>query len=240
MAGNTDNFLLEAQDITVGYSKIDILHGVSLRLAAGEIVSIIGPNGAGKSTLLKAIFGLLKPRKGKVLLKNEDITGLRPESIVRKGISYVPQIENVFSSLTIEENLEMGAFTRTDDYSGRLHEVYDLFPDLKIRRHHKVAYLSGGQRQMVAMGRALMLDPEVLLLDEPSAGLAPKFVSMIFEKIRDINSTGVALVLVEQNARQALNMAKRGYVLATGRNVLDGEAKALLDNVEVARLYLGG
>jgi len=238
--GSTDNFVLRVMDVTVGYSKIDILHGVSIELAQGEIVSIIGPNGAGKSTLLKAIFGLLKPRKGMVIFKNEEITGMRPESIVRKGVCYVPQVDNVFPSLTVEENLEMGAFTRTDDYSARMDEIYHLFPDLRKRRHNRVASLSGGQRQMVAMGRALMLDPEVLLLDEPSAGLAPKFVSMIFERIRDINSTGVALILVEQNARQALSMAHRGYILATGRNVMDGDAKSLLDNVEVSRLYLGG
>ena len=237
---NTDDFILEVKDTTVGYSKIDILHGVHLQLKAGEIVSVIGPNGAGKSTLLKTIFGCLKPRKGKILLKGEDITGLKPEKIVRKGISYVPQIANVFPSLTIQENLEMGAFTRTDDYSPRLQEMYELFPVLEERKHDKVNILSGGQRQMVAMGRALMLDPEVLLLDEPSAGLAPKFVSMIFEKIKDINSTGVALILVEQNAKEALSMANRGYVLATGRNVLNGEAKAILANEEVARLYMGG
>lgn len=237
---STDNFVLRVKDVTVGYSKIDILHGVSIELARGEIVSIIGPNGAGKSTLLKAIFGLLKPRKGKVIFKNEEITGLRPESIVRKGVCYVPQVNNVFPSLTVEENLEMGAFTRADDYSARIDEIYDLFSDLRKRRYNRVASLSGGQRQMVAMGRALMLDPEVLLLDEPSAGLAPKFVSMIFDKISDINSTGVALILVEQNARQALRMAHRGYILATGRNVMDGDAKSLLDNIEVSRLYLGG
>ncbi len=238
--GSIDNIILKAENITVGYSEIDILHDVHIQLKAGEIVSIIGPNGAGKSTLLKTIFGCLNPRKGKVIMKEEDITGLKPEKIVRKGISYVPQVENVFPSLTIQENLDMGAFIRTDDYSGRLNEIYKLFPILKERRNYKVGQLSGGQRHMVAMGRALMLDPQILLLDEPSAGLAPKFVSMIFEKINDINSTGVAMILVEQNAREALTMAKRGYVMATGRNVMDGEAKTLLDNEEVARLYLGG
>ncbi len=237
--GSTDNFILKAENITVGYSEIDILHDVYLYLKAGEIVSVIGPNGAGKSTLIKTIFGCLKPSRGQVVLKNEDITGMKPDRIVRKGMSYVPQIENVFPSLTIQENLEMGAFTRTDDYSGRLNEVYELFPILRERRNQKVGQLSGGQRQMVAMGRALMLDPQVLLLDEPSAGLAPKFVSMIFEKITDINSKGVAMILVEQNAREALQMANRGYVLATGRNVLDGEAKVILSDEKIARLYLG-
>ena len=238
--GSTENLILRVEDTTVGYSEIDILHGVSITLKAGEIVSVIGPNGAGKSTLLKTIFGCLKPKKGKVFLKDEDITGLKPEKIVKKGISYVPQVENIFPSMTIQENLEMGAFIRTDDYSSRLNEMFELFPDLKKRRNQRAGQLSGGQRQMVAMGRALMLDPRVLLLDEPSAGLAPNLVSMIFEKIKDINSTGVAMILVEQNAREALSMAQRGYVLATGRNVLDGEAKALLENKEVARLYLGG
>ena len=236
----TDNHILKVENVTVGYSKIDILHDVDLLLRKGEIVSIIGPNGAGKSTLLKTIIGLLNPRKGSVYLQNRDITGEKPERLVRQGISYVPQVFNIFPSLTIQENLEMGAFTRTDDFSGRMKEIYELFPVLGERRNQRVGNLSGGQRQMVAMGRALMLDPHVLLLDEPSAGLAPKLVSMIFERIIDINKTGVSLILVEQNAREALNMAHRGYVLATGRNVLDGEAKALLANEEVGRLYLGG
>jgi ABC-type branched-subunit amino acid transport system ATPase component len=238
--GNTDETILQVDAVTVGYSKIDILHGVSMQLRAGEIVSIIGPNGAGKSTLLKTIFGLLRPRKGKVYLEHKDITCERPERLVRRGISYVPQVDNVFPSLSIQENLEMGAFTRTDDFRGRIDEMYDLFPVLGERRRQSVGNLSGGQRQMVAMGRALMLDPQVLLLDEPSAGLAPKFVSMIFEKIVDINKTGVSLILVEQNAREALNMADRGYVLATGRNVLDGAGRELLANEEVGQLYLGG
>ncbi len=237
---NTDEMILSVESITVGYSEIDILYNVFIHVKAGEIVSIIGPNGAGKSTLLKTIFGFLKPKTGKVVLNNEDITGWKPDRIVRKGISYVPQTENVFPSLTVQENLEMGAFIRTDDYSARLREMYDLFPILKERKHQKVGQLSGGQRQMVAMGRALMLDPQVLLLDEPSAGLAPLFVSMIFERIKEINSTGVAMILVEQNAKEALSMADWGYVLVTGRNVLDGKGRALLENEEVGRLYLGG
>jgi ABC-type branched-subunit amino acid transport system ATPase component len=237
---STDNSILKVEAITAGYSEIDILHDVSIQVKQGEIISIIGPNGAGKSTLLKTIFGCLKPRNGKVTLRDENITGLKPEKIVKKGISYVPQVDNVFPTLTIQENLEMGAFIRTDDFSGRLDEMYELFPILKERRNQKVGQLSGGQRQMVAMGRALMLDPQVLLLDEPSAGLAPKFVSMIFQRIKDINNTGVSLVLVEQNAREALGMSSRGYVLATGKNVLDGEGKALLEDEKVARLYLGG
>jgi ABC-type branched-subunit amino acid transport system ATPase component len=232
--------ILTIEDITAGYTGIDILHQVNLRVKAEEIVSIIGPNGAGKSTLLKTIFGLLRPRRGKVFLHNEDITGLSPEKIVRKGISYVPQVDNVFPSMTIQENLEMGAFIRTDDYKQRLEQVYDLFPILGERKKAKVGQLSGGQRQMVAMGRALMLDPQVLLLDEPSAGLAPLLVSHIFEQIEVINSTGVAIVIVEQNAREVLKMAHHGYVLAMGRNMLDDAGQALLENEEVGRLYLGG
>ena len=232
--------ILNIEDITGGYSEVDILHQVNLKVKAGEIVSIIGPNGAGKSTLLKTIFGLLQPRQGKVILNNEDITGSRPEKIVRKGISYVPQVDNVFPSMTIQENLEMGAFIRTDDYRHRLEQVYDLFPILRERRKDKVGQLSGGQRQMVAMGRALMLDPQLLLLDEPSAGLAPLLVSHIFEQIEVINSTGVAIVIVEQNAREALKMAHHGYVLVMGRNMLDDAGQALLENEEVGRLYLGG
>jgi len=232
--------ILEAIDITAGYSKLDILKEVDIRVRKGEIVSIIGPNGTGKSTLLKAIFGLLKPRHGRVTLQNHDITGWSPDRVARKGISYVPQVDNIFPSLTIEENLEMGAFIRTDDFSGRLEEIYALFPMLAERKKQKAGRLSGGQRQMVAMGRALMLDPHVLLLDEPSAGLAPNLAAMIFDKIRAINKTGVSMIIVEQNAREALKMAHHGYVLAMGKNVLDDTGKALLANEGVGKLYLGG
>jgi ABC-type branched-subunit amino acid transport system ATPase component len=233
--------ILEAENITAGYtSEVNILSNVSMQLESGQIVSIIGPNGAGKSTLLKTIFGILKPAKGKIRLRGEDITGLKPDKIAKKGISYVPQINNVFPSLTIQENLDMGAFIRSDDYSQRLDQIYQLFPILGERKKQKAGQLSGGQRQMVAMGRALMVDPQVLLLDEPSAGLAPNLVEMIFEKIIDINKTGVSMIIVEQNAREALKMADHGYVLAMGRNVLDDSGKALLNNEEVGRLYLGG
>ena len=233
--------ILQAENITAGYTtEVNILYDVGLRLKSGQIVSVIGPNGAGKSTLLKTIFGILKPTNGKISLKDEDITGLKPDKVANRGISYVPQVDNVFPSLTIQENLEMGAFIRDDDYSQRLNEIYELFPILGDRRKQKAGQLSGGQRQMVAMGRALMLDPQVLLLDEPSAGLSPKLVDMIFEKITDINKTGVSMIIVEQNAREALKMADHGYVLAMGRNVLDDSGDALLDNEEVGRLYLGG
>ena len=233
--------ILQAENITAGYTtEVNILSDVGIRLKSGQIVSVIGPNGAGKSTLLKTIFGILKPTNGKISLKDEDITGLKPDKVANKGISYVPQVDNVFPSLTIQENLEMGAFIRKDDFSQRLNEIYELFPVLGERKKQKAGQLSGGQRQMVAMGRALMVDPQVLLLDEPSAGLSPKLVDMIFEKIIDINKTGVSMIIVEQNAREALKMADHGYVLAMGRNVLDDTGKALLANEEVGRLYLGG
>ena len=233
--------ILEAEDITAGYTaQVNILNDVSIRVNSGNIVSVIGPNGAGKSTLLKTIFGILKPTSGKVTLKEEDITGLKPDKIAKRGISYVPQVDNVFPSMTIHENLEMGAFIRSDDFSQRIEEIYELFPVLGERRKQKAGQLSGGQRQMVAMGRALMVDPQVLLLDEPSAGLAPNLVDMIFEKIVDINKTGVSMIIVEQNAREALKMADHGYVLAMGKNVLDDSGEALLANEEVGRLYLGG
>jgi ABC-type branched-subunit amino acid transport system ATPase component len=232
--------ILEVKNLTSGYGETDILHDLSIKLEEKEVVSIIGPNGAGKSTLLKTIFGILTPRQGVVQLQDEEITGLSPNKIVRKGMSYVPQVDNVFPSLTIQENLEMGAFVRTDDYRDRLHEMFDLFPLLKDRRNQRVGSLSGGQRQMVAMGRALMLDPKVLLLDEPSASLAPLLVEMIFEKIVDINKTGVALVVVEQNARETLKISHRGYVLAMGRKVFEDTGKAILENEEVGKLYLGG
>ena len=233
--------ILAVKEVTAGYSAaIDILHEVSIEVKSGDIVSIIGPNGAGKSTLLKAIFGILKPKNGTITLKEDDITGLKPDKVARKGISYVPQVNNVFPSMTIQENLEMGAFIRTDDFSRRIEEIYELFPVLGERSKQKAGQLSGGQRQMVAMGRALMLDPQLLLLDEPSAGLAPNLVDMIFEKIKEINAAGVSIAIVEQNAREALKMADHGYVLAMGKNVLDDTGDALLASEEVGRLYLGG
>lgn len=232
--------LLEAQGITAGYGGGDILKDVSIRLEEGEIVCLIGPNGAGKSTVMKTIFGLLKPRQGRITFKGEDITALSPDRIVRRGISYVPQTENVFPSLTVMENLEMGAFIRKDDYRPKVEQVLELFPDLKRFLSTKAGRLSGGQRQMVAMGRALMLDPQVLMLDEPSAGLAPILVEMIFEKIKDVNRAGVSILMVEQNARGALALADRGYVLATGRNRFEDTGEALLANEEIGKLYLGG
>lgn len=232
--------LLEVRDVVAGYGETEILHGVSIAVEKGRIVTIIGPNGSGKSTLLKTIFGLVQPKKGRVSFNGEDITAMAPEVVVRKGLCYVPQTSNIFPSLSVHENLEMGAFIRTDDFRPRSEEVYDLFPDLAKRRKDRAGTLSGGQRQMLAVARALMLDPVLLLLDEPSAGLAPTMATSVFEKILGINSAGVALLLVEQNAREALRLSDWGYILASGQNQLEDKGENLLKNPEVARLYLGG
>lgn len=232
--------LLAASGIVSGYGEIEILHGVSLNVGVGEVVAIIGPNGCGKSTLMKTIFGLLEPTDGTVTFADADITGLPPHDIVRQGLSYVPQADNTFLSLTVEENLAMGAFLRPDGYARQAEMVYALFPALKERRRAKVASLSGGQRQMVAMARALMLEPKLLLLDEPTAGLAPVFVETVFAQIAHVNAQGIAVLMVEQNARMALEHSQRGYVLAGGRNRYTDASAALLANDEVAGLYLGG
>ena len=232
--------LLTASDVVAGYGEAEILHGVSVTVAEGEIVTIIGPNGCGKSTLMKAIVGLVRVRTGSVTFRGDDITGVPPEMIVRTGLCYVPQTSNVFPSLTIRENLEMGAFVRSDDFRGRIDEMFQLFPDLAMRPGRKAGSLSGGQRQMLAIGRALMLDPRLLILDEPSAGLSPAMTNMVFERIREINRSGVSVLLVEQNARQALQMSSRGYVLTAGENRLEDSGPDLLNNPEVATLYLGG
>jgi ABC-type branched-subunit amino acid transport system ATPase component len=204
------------------------------------VVTLIGPNGAGKSTLLKTIFGLLMPTEGRIRFEDTDITGFKPPTLVRRGMSYVPQVDNVFPSLTVQENLEMGAFVRSDGFAERLEEMYTFFPTLRLKRKQRVGGLSGGERQMVAMGRALMLDPRLLLLDEPSAGLSPRLVGMVFEKMAEINHAGVALLIVEQNARQALRLSHRGYVLASGQVRLEGRGDQLLSDAEVGRLYFGG
>ncbi|HEX6112204.1 MAG TPA: ABC transporter ATP-binding protein [Geminicoccaceae bacterium] len=232
--------LLEMRDIHAGYGGVDILNGVSLAVAPGEIVVMVGPNGAGKSTALKTVCGLITPRRGTIRFDGQDITGLPTEQAARCGICYVPQTENVFPSLTVHENLEMGAFIRADDISGALERVYALFPPLLDRRRQPVRTLSGGQRQMVAMGRALMLEPRLLLLDEPTAGLSPLFTEQIFATVRDINRQGVAILMVEQNARRSLALADRGYVLALGANRFEDTGAALLANREVAEMFLGG
>jgi neutral amino acid transport system ATP-binding protein len=232
--------LLYTEDLVAGYvPEVDILNGVSIKVREGEIATVIGPNGAGKSTLIKTIFGLLSPRDGLVQLRGEDITGLQPHSIARRGMSYVPQLDNVFPSLTVEENLRMGAF-ESGVAQERTERMYELFPRLGERRRQTAGTMSGGERQMVAMARALMPDPQVLLLDEPSAGLAPAFVDAIFEKVEDINEAGVTLVMVEQNAHRALAMSDRGYVLDLGKDRFEGKGTELLEDPKVAELYLGG
>jgi len=231
--------VLQAEGVVAGYGEVEILHGVSLVLNEAEIVAVIGPNGAGKSTLLKAVFGLLSVRSGRVQLLGREVTNLSPDRMVQTGMSYVPQVDNVFPSLTINENLEMGAFVRRDGLRERLERVYGLFPDIADRRGERAGRLSGGQRQMLALARALMLDPKVLLLDEPSASLSPIMVDSIFEKIGEINRSGTAILLVEQNAKEALSFSSRAYVLAMGENRIEGEAAGLLDNEEVGKLYLG-
>jgi ABC-type branched-subunit amino acid transport system ATPase component len=232
--------VLEARDVVSGYGEVEILHKVSIRVEEEEIVTIIGPNGAGKSTLLKTVFGLLTCKRGRVFFGGEDVTGQSPQAMVRKGMCYVPQSDNVFPSLTVQENLEMGAFIRRDNYRPKIEEVLTLFPDVMERRHTRAGKLSGGQRQMLALARALMLEPRILLLDEPSASLAPNMVELVFSKILDINRTGVAIVMVEQNARESLKLSHRGYVLAMGQNRLEGSGESLLESEEVGRTYLGG
>jgi neutral amino acid transport system ATP-binding protein len=235
-----DGALLVAEELVAGYlPEVDILDGVSLAVREGEIATVVGPNGAGKSTLIRTIFGLLRPRRGRVTLRGEDLAGLEPHTIARRGMSYVPQLDNVFPSLSVAENLEMGSLDRART-RGRIAAMYELFPRLAERRSQAAGTMSGGERQMLAMARALMPEPHVLLLDEPSAGLAPAFVEAVFEQVRRINEAGVTVVMVEQNARRALAMSDRGYVLDLGRNRFQGRGRDLLDDAEVARLYLGG
>ncbi len=232
--------LLQVEDAYGGYGGADILNGVDLHVAAGEIVVVVGPNGAGKSTAMKAVVGLVKIRKGCVRFDGNEITGKRPDEVARLRVCYVPQEKNVFPTLTVHENLEMGAFLRNDDFSAQLEAVYQIFPPLVEKRRQAAGSLSGGQRQMVAMGRALMLEPKLLLLDEPTAGLSPLFTDMIFDKVKEINATGVAILMVEQNAKDALALADRGYVLALGRNRYEDTGDNLLANREVAEMFLGG
>ena len=230
---------LVAEGITSGYGEVPIVKDVSISVAQGEIVTIIGPNGAGKSTLLKTIFGYLRARTGRVLVDGSDVTGLAPERLVRQGLAFVPQTENVFSSLSVRENLAMGGFTLDDDVESRIDRVLALFPVLTSRLGERAGRLSGGQRQTLALARALMLDPTVLLLDEPSASLSPVMVESVFAHVAEINRQGTAVLMIEQNARQALAVSHRGYVLANGENRLEGEAGALLESDDVRRLYLG-
>ena len=230
---------LEATSVVAGYGELEILHGVSLRVDEGELVAIIGPNGSGKSTLLKTIFGLVPLHSGTVRAAGTDISGLAAETIASRGVSYVPQNDNVFPSMSIHENLLIGGYLTRGSLADRLARVYALFPDLAGRQKARARDLSGGQRQMLAMARALMLDPKVLLLDEPSAGLSPKLVDVLARKIMEINASGTAILLVEQSTQMALTLSSRAYVLATGKNVLEGQSKDILENKEIGTLYLG-
>ncbi|NNC24057.1 ABC transporter ATP-binding protein [Salinisphaera sp. USBA-960] len=233
--------LLAVDSITCGYGDMEVLSDVSAVVEAGEIVSIIGPNGAGKSTLMKAVFGLIEPWQGSIDLDGAELIGCKPYDIVTRGMCYVPQVSNVFTDLSAEENLELGAYVASgSDLDVRKQRVFELFPRLAERRRQPAGKMSGGERQMVAIGSALMLNPSLLLLDEPSAGLSPKMVETIFERIVRINEDGIAVMMVEQNAKESLRMAHRGYVMAAGENRAEGTGDALLNDTEVARLYLGG
>ncbi|WP_373357061.1 ABC transporter ATP-binding protein [Pseudoroseicyclus sp. CXY001] len=227
--------------MTGGYGRgADILHGCTIAAEAGQIAVIVGPNGAGKSTAMKAIFGMLRLRSGSVTIDGEDISGLSPQDRVAKGMAFVPQTQNVFTSMSVEENLEMGAFLRRDDIRGTMETIYDLFPILKDKRRQPAGELSGGQRQQVAVGRALMTQPKVLMLDEPTAGVSPIVMDELFDRIIEIARTGITILMVEQNARQALEIANKGYVLVQGANAYEGTGAELLADEEVRRTFLGG
>lgn len=234
--------LLKAEAVVAGYGKLEILHGVTLEVRPGEIVCVIGPNGAGKSTAFKTIVGFLQPKSGRILFDGSEITGLRPDQILRRGLAYVPQGRIVFPQMTVRENLEMGGYIESD--RGRLREamdrVFTLFPILGERRTQKAGTMSGGEQQMVAVGRALMTTPKLILLDEPSLGLSPRLVTLIFDKLLEMKQAGYTLAVVEQNAAKALSVADRGYVLELGVNRFEGTGQALLNDPEVKRLYLGG
>jgi branched-chain amino acid transport system ATP-binding protein len=231
---------LDVSGVDSGYGEAQVLHDLNLHLNREEIVCLIGPNGAGKSTVLKTIFGLLKPWTGTVRLGDEDITGTEPEDLVRMGVGYVPQVDNVFGSLTIDENLRMGGVARSGGVEEVIGRLYDRFPILDDKREAKARTLSGGQRQVLAFARALVMEPDVLLIDEPSAGLAPSIVADVFDDVQTVNELGTAILMVEQNAREGLSISDRGYVLDQGTVAYEDEADGLLDNPEVSQLYLGG
>ncbi len=226
--------------MTGGYGPVDILHSCTIAVEKGEIAVIVGPNGAGKSTAMKAVFGMLNLRGGQVRLAGEDITALTPQARVAKGMAFVPQTHNVFTTMTVEENLEMGAFLRRDDIRGTMEQVYALFPILREKRNQAAGELSGGQRQQVAVGRALMTEPKVLMLDEPTAGVSPIVMDELFDRIIEVARTGISILMVEQNARQALAIADKGYVLVQGANRFTDTGKALLADPDVRRSFLGG
>jgi branched-chain amino acid transport system ATP-binding protein len=237
---NSRELVVHAEDLVAGYLPgINILNGCSLTAYQGELIGIIGPNGAGKSTLLKAVFGQVNIRSGRVLLKGEDITGLKANKLVEKGVAFVPQTNNVFPSLTIEENLEMGVFQTPKRFKERFEFVTELFPDLGKRKNQRAGSLSGGERQMVAMGRALMTDPSVLLLDEPSAGLSPVRQDETFIRVKEVNAAGVTVIMVEQNARRCLQICDRAYVLDQGKDAYTGTGRDLLNDPKMIELYLG-
>ena len=233
------NFL-NGQNMTGGYGGADILHDCTIGVDQGEIAVIVGPNGAGKSTAMKAVFGMLNISQGSVHLDGEDISQLSPQDRVAQGMSFVPQNQNVFTSMSVEENLEMGAFTRRDDFTETMEQVFELFPILKEKRRQAAGELSGGQRQQVAVGRALMTQPKVLMLDEPTAGVSPIVMDELFDRVIEVAKSGIAILMVEQNARQALSIADRGYVLVQGRNRYTDTGAALMANPEVRRAFLGG
>ena len=232
--------LLNASNMSGGYGGADILFGCSIEVDRGEVTVIVGPNGAGKSTAMKAIFGLVQLRAGSVVLDGADITGLPPEARVRHGMAFVPQTQNVFASLTVQENLEMGAYLRSDDISHSVEQVFSLFPVLKEKRRQAAGELSGGQRQQLAVGRALMTEPDLLMLDEPTAGVSPLVMDELFDRILEIKQTRIGILMVEQNARQALEIADTGYVLVNGENRYTDSGAALLANTEVRKTFMGG
>ena len=234
-----DPFLI-GEAMTGGYGPVDILHSCTIAVNKGEIAVIVGPNGAGKSTAMKAVFGMLNLRGGRVLLEGEDITKLSPQARVAKGMAFVPQTSNIFTSMTVEENLEMGAFLRRDDIRDTMDQIYTLFPILKAKRYQAAGELSGGQRQQVAVGRALMTQPKVLMLDEPTAGVSPIVMDELFDRIIEVARSGISILMVEQNARQALDIADKGYVLVQGANRFTDTGQALLADPEVRRSFLGG
>jgi len=231
--------MLRLESVTAGYTDENIIHEVTLEVEEGEIVSIIGPNGSGKSTLMKSVFGLTRMRGGRIRFQGQDVTGKRPDELVRLGLAYVPQEKNVFSSLTVKENLEMGGVSLAGKMEERLESVLELFPRLAERLGQRAGTLSGGEQKMLAVGRAMVTRPSLLMLDEPSAALSPKVMGQLFAEIEEINRRGVTILMVEQNARRALAISDRGYILEMGRNRFQGPAKSLLDNPEVCSLYLG-
>jgi ABC-type branched-subunit amino acid transport system ATPase component len=231
--------MLGLKSVTAGYTDEDIIHDISLQIEQGEIVTIIGPNGSGKSTLMKSIFGLTSLRGGRIYFRGRDITGKKPDELVRLGLAYVPQERNIFPSLTVKENLEMGAILMKERIKERMDFVMQIFPELASRAGQRAGSMSGGEQKMLAVGRAMVTEPSLLMLDEPSAALSPKVMSQLFAEIRAINERGVTILMVEQNARQALAISHRGYILEMGRNRLEGAASSLLGSPEVGRLYLG-